>query len=348
MEPSAPIDMRSDTVTRPTPAMREAMARADVGDDVFGEDPTVRRLEETVAALLGKEAAVFVPSGTMANQSALMALTQRGDEILVSEGAHCAWYESGAAAALSGVQPVSLGSGGYFDADAMERAIKPGEEWFPRTSVVAIENTHNRGGGRVWPMALLREVTSRGKARGLRLHLDGARLWNAAAALGLPPAEIAAPFDTVAVCFSKGLGAPVGSALCSTRELIVRVRKMRKMLGGGMRQAGIIAAGALYALEHHRDRLAEDHDNARAIASDLANVRGVRIDPSIVESNIVMVDTPGIASSRVAEEARKLGVLVAVFAPERVRVVTHLDVARTARQGGQLLGQAIAKLRSGG
>ncbi len=339
------IDLRSDTVTRPTPAMREAMARAEVGDDVFGEDPTVRRLEETVAALVGKEAALFVPSGTMGNQLALMTQTQRGDEIIVSEGAHCAWYESGAAAALSGVQPVSVGRGGLFTADEMQEAVKPASDWYPRSSLVALENTHNRGGGRVWPMAQLAEVTARARLLGLGLHLDGARLWNACVALGLQPAQIAAPFDTVSVCFSKGLGAPVGSALCTTRARIAQARKLRKMLGGGMRQVGILAAAALWAIEHHRGRLRQDHDNARAIASEFATAPGARVDLVQVETNIVMVDTPGLSSQKVADQACKLGVLVSVFGPERLRLVTHLDVADTAVEGGRRLRAAIEKAR---
>ena len=335
------IDLRSDTVTRPTTAMREAMARAEVGDDVFGEDPTVQLLEQTVADLLGKEAALFVPSGTMANQIAILAQSRPGDEIIVSEGAHCAWYESGAAAALSGVQPVSVGTGGLFTADELERAVKPTFDWYARTSMVALENTHNRGGGRVWPMAQLRQVAERGHALGLRVHLDGARVWNAAAALGIEPAEIAAPFDSVACCFSKGLGAPVGSAICSSRELIVSARRFRKRLGGGMRQAGILAAGALHALGHHRARLAEDHDNARELAKLLAQVPSVRVDLQSVETNIVMVDIPGENAQRIADAARQHGVLVAVFGPERLRLVTHLDVAGCALEGGRRLARAI-------
>ena len=341
------IDLRSDTVTRPTAAMREAMARADVGDDVFGEDPTVTRLEQEVAGVLGKEAALFVPSGTMSNQIALLAQTQRGEEIIVSEGAHCAWYESGAAAALSGVQPVSVGEGGLFTAEQMHAAVKPAFDWYPRTSLVAVENTHNRGGGRVWPMDQLAQVALRARELGLKLHLDGARIWNASTALGVDPSRIAAPFDTVTVCFSKGLGAPVGSALCSNRELIVRARRLRKMLGGGMRQVGVIAAGALYALRHNRDRLQQDHDNARAIAQALANVAELRVDLERVETNIVMVDTPGIAAQRVADEARTLGVLVSVFGPERLRLVTHMDVADSAREASPRLIQALARTRSG-
>ncbi len=344
MADSGLIDLRSDTVTRPTPAMRQAMASAEVGDDVFGEDPTVCRLEETVAALLGKEAALFVSSGTMGNQVSLLAQTRRGDEILVSEGAHCAWYEAGAAAAIGGVQAVVIGKGGLFTSADIEQAIKPQADWYPRTSLVALENTHNRAGGRVWPMAQLLEVTAFARARGLALHLDGARIWNASVAAGVAPKDIAAPFDSVSVCFSKGLGAPVGSAICGSRDLIRACRRLRKMLGGGMRQAGVIAAGAIYALEHHRDRLARDHDNARAIAKRLAAVEGARVDEGSVESNIVMLDTPGVAAERVIEAARAAGVLVSAFGPERIRIVTHLDVQDTAVRGGEVLADVVAKL----
>jgi threonine aldolase len=339
------IDLRSDTVTRPGPAMREAMARAEVGDDVFGEDPTAVRLEAMVAELIGKEAALFVSSGTMGNQLAINTQTQPGEEIIVGEGAHCAWYESGAAAAVSGVQAVAVGQGGLFTAAEMEAAVKPQADWYPRTRLVALENTHNRAGGLIWPQPQLESVTRRARELGLKLHLDGARLWNAATATGLAPRAIAAPFDSVSVCFSKGLGAPVGSALCGSRELVARARRARKMLGGGMRQIGIIAAGALYALEHHRERLAEDHENAAAIARDLAAEPGVRVDVARVQTNIVMVDVPGVPAAKVIDVARTAGVLVSGFGPERLRVVTHLDVAKTAREGGRRLAQAIRSAR---
>ena len=344
MAPAGMIDLRSDTVTKPTDAMRGAMASAEVGDDVFGEDPTVRRLEETVAALLGKEAALLVPSGTMSNQLAILSQTRRGDEILVSEGAHCAWYESGAASALAGVQAVVLGTGGMFEPASIVAALKPEADWYPRTSLVAVENTHNRAGGRVWPFDQLRAVVAQAKALHLRLHLDGARIWNASIACGVDVSTIADGFDTVSVCFSKGLGAPIGSALCGTKELMREARKLRKMLGGGMRQAGVIAAAALHGLAHHRARLPLDHANAQAIAHRLAQVQGARVDAASVETNIVMIDTPGLAAIRVAEAARTRGVLVSVFGPERVRVVTHLDVETTAQEGGIRLAEAIASL----
>lgn len=341
------IDLRSDTVTRPTPAMRQAMASAEVGDDVFGEDPTVRRLEERTAALLGKEAALFVSSGTMGNQLSLLAQTRRGDEILVSEGAHCAWYESGAAAAIGGVQAVVIGAGGLFGAHDIERAIKPSADWYPRTALVAVENTHNRAGGRVWPLPRLLEIASFARSRGLALHLDGARLWNAAAATGEPESAIAAPFDSVSVCFSKGLGAPVGSAICGSRDLIQRCRRLRKMLGGGMRQVGVLAAAALHALDHHRARLSRDHENAREIARRLAVVPGALVDLDSVQTNIVMLDTPGISADLVIAKARERGVWVSGFGPERVRIVTHLDVEDTAVRGADVLAQVVSQLAGG-
>ncbi len=339
------IDLRSDTVTRPTPAMREAMARAEVGDDVFGEDPTAVRLESMVAEIVGKEAALFVSSGTMGNQLAIRTQTEPGDELIVSDGAHCAWFESGAAAVLSGVQCAVAGRGGLFTAAEMEACVKPVTDWNPHTRLVALENTHNRGGGIIWPMAEMQAVTSRARQLGFRLHLDGARLWNAAVALGAEPKALAAPFDTVSVCFSKGLGAPVGSALCGPAELVKRARRIRKMLGGGMRQIGILAAAGIYALEHNRERLAEDHENARAIADEIAAVRGTKVDLEKVQTNIVMVDTPSIPAAKVADAAKAAGVLVSVFGPERIRIVTHLDVARTAREGGKRVAKAIAGLQ---
>jgi threonine aldolase len=317
------IDLRSDTVTRPTSAMREAMARAEVGDDVYGEDPTVRRLEEHVAAMLGKEAALFVPSGTMSNQLAIACHTERGDEVYAGEGSHCIWYESGAAAAWSGVQLVEVGRGGVFGAAELAEAVKPDAYYMPRPRLVVVENTHNRGGGKPWPTAALAEVVATARARGLGLHLDGARLWNAAIATGLPEHELARGFDSVSVCFSKGLGAPVGSALAGSRALVTKAHRLRKMLGGGMRQVGVLAAAARYALDHHRDRLALDHANARAFAAGLEGVPGVSVPP--VETNIVMIDLP--MDARLAAHAcAERGLLLSAFGPRRLRAVTHLDV----------------------
>ncbi len=328
------IDLRSDTVTRPTAAMREAMARAEVGDDVYGEDPTAIRLEAEVAAILGKEAGLFVPSGTMGNQLSILGHCRAGDEVVVGEGSHSVWYESGAGAALAGVQFALAGRGGLFDAAELALAIKPPQHWYPRTSLVAIEDTHNRAGGRVWPLEQLRAVAALARERGLALHLDGARLWNACVASGTEPAERAAPFDSVTVCLSKGLGAPVGSVLCGTRSFIDGARRHRKMLGGGMRQVGVLAAAGLYALAHHRARLAEDHHNARAFAEAF----GV----SSVETNIVNVDL-SVDAERVCARARELGLLIGASGPQRIRAVTHLDVDRAAvLRAAEILRAAVA------
>lgn|SRR6266545_4837783 len=325
------IDLRSDTVTRPSPAMREAMARAEVGDDVYGEDPTVRMLEETVASLLGKEAALFVPSGTMGNQLALLTSTRRGDEVVCGEGAHLAWFESGAGAALSGVQFAVAGRGGLFNVAEMEAAVKPNAYYYPRTSLVAIENTHNRAGGRVFPFDDVLAIARRARELGLRLHLDGARLWNAATVTGAPLAQLAAPFDTVSVCFSKGLGAPIGSALATSKAQIDEARRLRKMLGAGMRQVGILAAGALFAIGNNRNRLADDHEHARLFAAELRKriaADAVTVDDP--ETNIVNVDLPAQVASEVVALAKGNGVLVGPIAPARLRAVFHLDVNREA------------------
>lgn len=319
-----PIDLRSDTVTRPTAAMREAMARAEVGDDVFGEDPTVRRLEAASAARVGKEAALFVPSGTMANQIAIGIHTRHGESVLASQGAHILRYEAGGAAALSGVQITTIGSGGLFDDDDVRAAVLPDTNvHFAPTSLLAIENTHNSSGGRIFPIDQLEAATAAARDEGLRTHLDGARLFNAVVASGIDAARWAASFDTLSFCFSKGLGAPVGSVLCGSREAIAFALRLRKMFGGGMRQAGIIAAGALHALEHHVDRMADDHANAQRLAEGLQQL-GLPVDPW-PETNIVMfrvADTIGFARA-----AQQSGVLVIPLDPGRFRAVTHLDVS---------------------
>lgn len=344
MNPSKIIDLRSDTVTRPTAAMRQAIARAEVGDDVLGDDPSVLALEEEVAALLGKEAALFVPSGTMGNQLAIACQTRPGDEIVVGEGAHVAWYEVGAAAALSGVQIAFAGTGGLFTPEDLERALKPVEAYTPQASLVCVENTHNRGGGRVFPQDDVARLGERARARGLAFHLDGARLWNAAIASGRSEKELAAPFDTASVCFSKGLGAPVGSALVGSRAVVERARRLRKMWGGGMRQAGVLAAAARYALSHHRARLAEDHANARRFAERVAGVRGVRVDLAAVETNIVYVElAPPLRGDAVSTAARARGLAIAPMDPHRLRAVTHLDVsADDVDAAARILGEAIA------
>lgn len=337
------LDLRSDTVTKPTAPMREAMARAEVGDDVYGEDPTVRALEARTAALLGKEAALFVPSGTMGNQLALLVSTRRGDEVIVGEGAHIAWYESGAGAALAGVQFATAGHGGLFTADEMEAAAKPEGDHYPRTSLVAVENTHNRAGGRLFPKESLREIVARARARGYRLHLDGARLWNASVATGLTPSELAEGFDTVSVCFSKGLGAPIGSALVASRADIQTARRHRKMLGGGMRQVGVLAAAALYALDHHLTRLADDHAHARLFSEALRRAVSERpAEVSAPETNIVNVSFPRPLASAVVEEAKRLGLLIGAVSPHRLRIVFHLGAnQRDATLAAELLARAI-------
>ena len=329
MTNSRRIDLRSDTVTRPSAAMRQVMAAAEVGDDVYGEDPGAHRLEARTAELLGKEAALFVPSGVMANQIALLLHCRRGDEVIVGEGAHCKEYESGAGAALAGVQFAEAGKGGVFSADEMAAAARPALDWLPRTSLVAIENTHNRGGGRIFPQSDVVAIAARARTLGLAVHLDGARLWNASAATGLSVGELAAPFDTVSVCFSKGLGAPVGSAIVGSRELVGRARRFRKMLGGGMRQVGILCAAALYALDTQRERLVEDHANAKRLAGRIAETRGYTLALDSVETNVVIFETARPAEEIVRAAASE-GVLVSAFGPHRVRAVTHLDVSTRA------------------
>jgi threonine aldolase len=320
-----PIDLRSDTVTRPGPEMLRAMAEAELGDDVFGEDPSAARLEAKVAELLGKPAALFVPSGTMANQIALLLHCRRGDAVVVGEGTHCMIYESGAAAAWAGVQFSVAGRGGLFDPEALDAVTPPARDWLPRTSLVVLENTHNRAGGAVWEQGKLRAVCARAREHGLAVHLDGARLWNASVASGVPLAELAAPADTVSVCFSKGLGAPVGSALSGSREQIAHARRLRKMLGGGMRQVGVLCAAALYAVEHQRERLAEDHALARRLASGLAQLAGVSLDVRAVQTNIVNIDVAGSAEE-LARRLAERGVLIHATSASRLRAVTHRDV----------------------
>ena len=322
------IDLRSDTVTKPTPAMREAMARAEVGDDVFGDDPTVKELESQTAQLLGKEAALYVPSGTMANELAIRGHTEPGDEIIVEANAHMYYYECGAPAALSGVMCRCVnGQRGIFTGADVEAALRPADQHFPRTRLVCLENTHNRGGGKVWSVGQIEDVAATARKHHLQLHLDGARLWNASVASGIPERDYAAHFDTVSVCFSKGLGAPVGSALAGPNPLIERARRFRKMFGGGMRQAGIIAAGALFALRHHRARLAEDHANAKTFASGLTAINGLEVDPAEVETNMVRFQVRAMPAQQLVDRLRAQGVLVLAVGPDTIRGVTNLMVS---------------------
>lgn len=332
------VDLRSDTVTRPTPAMREAMLAAPVGDDVLGDDPTVKRLEERFAAILGKPAACFVPSGTMANQVAIRAQTEPGDEIIAHEDSHIILYEGGAPAALSGcaVRPLRAPRG-QFSSDDLLLALRPRNDHFPISKLLVIENTHNRGGGSIWDFAPLERVTLAARAAGLRTHLDGARLWNAHVATGIPLARYAALFDTISCCFSKGLGAPVGSAVAGDAPTIARARRFRKMFGGGMRQSGVLAAAALHALDHHLTRLAEDHANARLLAEGLARIPGLSLDADqrthTVETNIVYFDIAPDVPFNAADLCERLetrGVRLLPTGERRVRAVTHLDAGRAA------------------
>jgi threonine aldolase len=318
------IDLRSDTVTRPTPEMREAIARAEVGDDVYGEDPTVNRLQDAAAARFGKEAALFVASGSMANQVAIRALTEHGDAVIAGHGSHHFLFESGAAGALSGVQFTLVGVDGFFGADEVHTAVYPREHHFARTRLVCVENTHNRSGGRVFPFDRVQAVVRAAREHDLRLHLDGARIFNAEVATGIPVAEWARPFDSVSFCLSKGLGAPVGSLLVGSRDFITRAHRFRKMFGGGMRQAGILAGGALYALEHHVKRLADDHSNAHRLAAGLAELPGVTIlrEP---ETNMVVFQVSDLA--KFLEQSRACRVLINPISTDTLRAVTHLDVS---------------------
>jgi threonine aldolase len=329
---TATIDLRSDTVTRPTDAMRAAMAAAPVGDDQYGEDPSTNRLQARMAELLGKEAALWLPTGTMANQVALRTLTRPGDEVVASRESHAAWHELGGAAANAGVQIHEVGTGGLFSAEDLLAAVKPRHiAIFPTTTLVEIENTHNRAGGVVFPQPEVLRICAAARELGLATFLDGARLWNASAASGVALHELAAPFDLVAVAFSKGLGAPGGSLLAGSRERIAAAARHRQRLGGAMRQNGIFAAAALHALDHHLARLAQDHANARAFAERLAANAPVRLDLATVQTNLVvfhLLPEAPMDALTLAARAREQGVLVNAFAPRTARAVTHLDVSR--------------------
>jgi threonine aldolase len=343
------IDLRSDTVTKPGPGMRRAMAEAEVGDDVFGDDPTINRLQERVAALLGKEAAIWTPSGTMANQIALGSLAGQGDEIICDHGAHIVNYEGGAISALWGAQSTVVdGKRGIFSPEEVSAVLRRGEnDHYPRQRAVAMENTHNRGGGSIWPLAQMRAVAKVAREAGLAVHLDGARLWNAHVAAGVPLIEYAAVADTVSVCLSKGLGAPAGSLAASTHERVAKMRRLRKRLGGGLRQAGVLAAAGLYALDHHIERLAEDHRNARKLAELVGEIPGLSCDPRLVDTNLLFVDVSLKGGSRALVAAAKAeGVLSnAEGAGERIRLVTHLDVPAAAiPEAAQRLRRAAARL----
>jgi threonine aldolase len=345
--PEPLIDLRSDTVTRPTPGMRAAMHAAEVGDDVFHEDPTIHRLEERVADLLGKEAALFVPSGTMSNQICVKAHTQPGDELLCDVNCHIYNYEAGGPALLSGVTCHTLdGDYGILDVTQLEDRIRPDDDHQVRTRLVCLENTHNRGGGHIYPLKKIQAIHDWTRKHGLILHLDGARLWNAIVATGIPARQWGSLFDSVSVCFSKGLGAPVGSALAGPREFVARGRRIRKLFGGGMRQAGVLAAAALYALDHHVERLAEDHRHARVIAQAIADTPGLTLTPPEVDTNLIwfQVDRELGTAQQVAESLRERGVLVHASGPRRLRACTHLDVsAAQAERAAEVIHRTVSR-----
>ena len=344
------IDLRSDTVTRPTPAMREAMMAAPLGDDVLGDEPTVQALESKVAALLGKDAALFVPSGTMANQLAIRTVCEPGDEIVAHRDSHIIHYETGAPAALAGCMICPLdGPRGLFEPAQVRAAIRPRDQHAPVSRLLVLENTHNKGGGTVWPLDRFESVAAAGRECGLHVHIDGARLMNACVALGVPPSAFTRHADTVSLCFSKGLGAPVGSALAGPAPLIARARRFRKMFGGAMRQSGLLAAAAIHALDHHVARLAEDHANARRLAAIVAAIDGLSLEgtPDSVPTNMVFFTVDprlGTAQDFCARLAAH-GVAAIGMGPGRIRMVTHLDVSaadidRTARAIALAAGRA--------
>lgn len=345
------IDLRSDTVTKPTPGMRAAMAAAEVGDDVFGEDPTVRKLEEKLAGLLGKEKALYVPSGTMSNQIGVRVHCSPGDEFLCETNCHIYQYEQGAFAQLSGLVARTVeGEFGVLRLEQLAGLIRPENVHYVRTRLVCLENTHNRGGGRVQPYDEVERICSWAHANGLATHLDGARLFNAVIATGIPAERWAQHFDTVSVCFSKGLGAPVGSALAGPRELIERAHRHRKLFGGGMRQAGVIAAGALYALENHVQRLAEDHAQAQRLAEIIGEIDGLELRPPQVHTNLVIyrVDPQLGTGAEFSARLKRRGLLINSFGGQLMRAVTHLDVgAAEIERAGAILREVAAESPGG-
>ena len=325
------IDLRSDTVTKPTDAMRQAMARADVGDDVYGEDPTVNRLQEMVSAMFGKKAALFVPSGTMGNQLAIRLLTQPGQEVIVESTAHIVRYEQGAAGALAGVQLHWVsGNRGLISSEQVEAAIRPKELHTVQTALICLENTHNSGGGTIYPLATIERIRAVAATHGIPMHLDGARLFNAIAATTLPPASYAQHFDTLSVCLSKGLGAPAGSLLLmNDLTLLDSAKRLRRMYGGAMRQSGVLAAAGIYALEHHLGRLKEDHDHAKRLARQLQHLSTVRINPQDVDTNIVIFGVLGhrLGPSAIVAALKQEGLLINAIGGTSFRAVTHLDIS---------------------
>jgi threonine aldolase len=340
------LDFRSDTVTKPTAAMRAAMAQAEVGDDVFDEDPTIHSLQDRIADLLGKEAAVFVPSGSMSNQIGVRVHCQPGDEFICEAGCHIYNYEQGAYAQLSGVATRTVdGDNGVLRPEQLVGLIRRGDDHLVRTRLVCLENTHNRGAGRIQPYEIVKSICTWAHENELKTHLDGARLFNAVVATGIAARDWAQHFDTVSVCFSKGLGAPVGSALVGPRNLMRVARRHRKLFGGGMRQAGILAAGALYALENHVERLAEDHENARLLADAVRGIEGLRLVGDAVDTNIVIfqVDLAIGTAESLCKQLADEGLLMLAIAAQQVRAVTHLDVDRTATtRAAEILSQVVS------
>jgi threonine aldolase len=343
---SKPLDFRSDTLTKPTPAMRSAMAAAEVGDDVFNEDPTVHELQRRVAELLGKEAALFVPSGTMSNQIGVRVHCLPGDEFICEAGCHIYNYEQAAYAQLSGLAARTVqGEFGVLRLDQLTGLLRPENEHQVRTRLVCLENTHNRGAGRIQPYDTVVDICTWARAQGLATHLDGARLFNAVVATGISAADWSQHFDTVSVCFSKGLGAPIGSALAGPNDLIARARRHRKLFGGGMRQAGVIAAAALYALDHHIERLAEDHENARLLAAAIRETEGLELFPPEIDTNIVIFQVDprlGTAADFVVG-LKAQGLLMLAVGPQLIRAVTHLDVNRSDVEHAGIILHAVAE-----
>jgi threonine aldolase len=323
------IDLRSDTVTKPSAEMRAAMMTAEVGDDVYGEDPTVNKLQKKVADILGKEAALFVPSGVMANQLAIKTHTQPGDEVIVESESHIFNYETAGAAFLSNVQLYTVkGTRGILKADQIAQAIRSSVYYNPKTSLVCLENTHNKAGGTIYPLEDIKAISNLARSKNIALHLDGARLWNASVASGISPKEYAGYFDTITVCFSKGLGAPIGSALAGTSDSIERARKYRKIFGGGMRQVGILAAGALFALEHNVERLKEDHDKAKVLARELIDIPCIHLETDFVQTNIVVFDIVErkYSTKDILFNLKSNGILLSEMSNSTLRAVTHMDV----------------------
>ena len=341
------IDLRSDTVTKPTPRMREAIANADVGDDVYGEDPTVNRLEQMAAEMLGKEGALFVPTGVMANQLSIRLHTKPGDEVIVESTAHIIRYEGGSASSLSGVQLCCVpGARGILDPEQVGLALRPRDVHNPPTTLLCLEQTHNSGGGSVYPLSTIHKLVALARRNGLALHLDGARLFNAVAATDVSAQEYADPFDTVSFCLSKGLGAPLGSMIVADQDRVTQLRRLRKIFGGGMRQVGIVAAAGIHALEHHIPRLKDDHAHAKGLAELLAAIPSVSVNPKEVETNIIVfkVRESRRSTDELLAECRHAGVLLNAVGDHAFRVVTHLDVsAQDIEEAARIFNKVFSK-----